>query len=353
MQPVLLHYNVPSWMNKAFGPTSQIFAYWQQIAIAFAVCFLVFMWVSGPPPIDPETGKPQEETRGTGLLWLSGLASLALGILLAGIGVVKLGKIQLHTYGVMVSAGFLVGIMLAIREGKRVNESPERILDLAFWVLIAAIVGSRVLHIVTEWPAYWADFQQVKRWQDWKLLRVWEGGLVFYGGLLGAIFAAWWFMTKNKMNFWKVADVAAPSIALGQVFGRLGCFSAGCCHGKAGLVPWSVTFTQGLAPRGIQLHPTQLYEALATLLIFVGLLWIRSRKRYHGQVLIWYMLTYSIARFTIEIFRGDPGRGYLFQYDLFTSIPKIEILSTSQFVSICLFVLGLIFMARRNKPQSA
>ncbi len=348
MHPVLISFKVPAWMVHYFGPSSVIFAYWKLLAVIFAVSFLAFFWLSEPPV-------SKEEKVSVSWLWLTGLIALFTALLLGGIGLVKFGYVRLHTYGVLVSTAFLIGIMLSVREAKRVGEDPDDLLDLAFWVLISAIVGSRVLFIITEWRIYADDWQKIHHWMDWKLFKVWEGGLVFYGGFLGAILASWWFMRKHKMNFWKITDIVMPTLAIGHFFGRLGCFSAGCCYGKSCAMPWAVTFTQGFATKNTPIHPTQLYSAFGALTIFFILLWIRSNKRFHGQVLGWYLLLYPISRFTVEIFRGDADRGYLFQWDTFKQVVGPDLLTTSQFISIILFILGLIilFMRGRRSEVSA
>jgi phosphatidylglycerol:prolipoprotein diacylglycerol transferase len=328
MHPIILHIIIPKSWHPYFGPQSPLFSWWPIIAAIFAVAFLTWLWATSPS---------QDKYRRL-IIWIAAVISLSTGLFLLGIGLVQLGEIKLHTYGLMLSTGFLVGIALAVREARRVGENPEVILDLTFWILIASIVGSRVLYIIISWHEYTRDFG--------KLFRIWEGGLVFYGGLLGAIIVSVWFIKSYSLNFWKIADILIPSVSLGQCFGRLGCFSSGCCYGKpAYTIPWAVTFTDGLAPHNIPLHPTQLYESLGDLFIFFALIMLRTRKRFHGQILIAYLLLYSSLRFAVELFRGDAVRGFLFKYDLFPFISGVDILSSSQLVSLILFSVGLILFA--------
>jgi phosphatidylglycerol:prolipoprotein diacylglycerol transferase len=162
---------------------------------------------------------------------------------------------------------------------------------------------------------------------------------VFYGGLIGALPVAWWYARKHNLPPWPTADVLAPGVALGQAVGRLGCFAAGCCYGRPAEVPWAVTFkdiyttrTVG-TPLDVPLHPTQLYEAAATLLIFGLLIWMSRKKLFHGQVALAYVFLYSLARFVIEFYRGDAARGTVLG----------GWLSTSQFISI-LMVLAVLFV---------
>lgn len=331
MHPVLFHFKVPADWATLFGPKSAIFGRWQLLLVALIIGASMLMWAT-----DPERAKERRL-----YAWLGGIITLAAGLPLAGVGLVKLGEVKLHTYGVMISMGFLVGITLAAREARRAGHDPEKILDVSFWILIAAIAGSRILYILTTWQEYENDLG--------KLLRVWEGGLVFYGGLIGAVLASIWYVRKHNLSFWVIADFCIPSVALGQAFGRIGCFSAGCCYGKHLDASWAVQFTTGLATRGLPLHPTQLYEAFGNLMIFFLLLAIRSRKRYHGQALVWYLFLYPVVRFTVELFRGDKIRGYLFEMDLLNKIPGPDILTTSQIVSILLFALGLGCMTWLNR----
>jgi phosphatidylglycerol:prolipoprotein diacylglycerol transferase len=170
---------------------------------------------------------------------------------------------------------------------------------------------------------------------------------VYYGGLLLALGSAAWFIAKKHLPVWTVADLAAPGIALGQAIGRLGCLSAGCCYGKPTHVPWGTTFTDPYAydnvgvPLNVPLHPTQIYESVGTLALFLFLMWRLSRKHIAGQILMEYLILYSVLRFVIEFFRGD-DRGFVL-YGL---------LSTSQFIAI-LIVLGsaavYYFVIRRPK----
>lgn len=340
-------------MGWIFGGSSFVFRHWPIWAGIFTLSFLALMWVTGPVAPDPETGEVPEDPPSQRIVaWVSGAFAVVSGLLLAGVGFVYLEKVQLHTYGVLLSVGFLVAILFSLREARRVGEDPERILDIAFWILVSAIIGSRVLFIVTTWGDYWADLQKVPHWYQWKLFRVWEGGLVFYGGFLAALAVSLWYMHRNRMGLLKSSDILVPSVAIGQFFGRIGCFAAGCCHGKPSTLPWSVTFQEGLATPHIPLHPTQLYEASINLFIFIALLWIRSSKRYHGQVLAWYLLLYGVGRFTVEIFRGDAERGFLFAYDITPISQGYDILSTSQFISILFFITGLVIIFWRSKRPS-
>jgi phosphatidylglycerol:prolipoprotein diacylglycerol transferase len=341
MYPVLIDWKIPaSWGNLA-GPSSWLYAQWKLLAVIFGVVFVAYLWAT-----DPDQGHKRK-----GAAWLTSIASLILGGALALVGLVALGEVKLHTYGVMIAVAFLVGILLTIREGRRIGLDADRVLDLAFWILIFSMVGSRVLFIITEWSSYWSDLMLNKPLFQKKLFRIWEGGLVFHGGLIGGLLATFFYVRKYKLNFFLLADTVVPVVALGQFFGRVGCFSAGCCHGKPCDLSWAVTFPPGIAIPGA-LHPSQLYEASAVLLIFFILLWQRSIKRFHGQVVIVYLMLYAIVRFFLEIFRGDISRGFLFEFDFIQSAQGPDILTWGQMISLLLFALAFILIPLAKAYQA-
>jgi phosphatidylglycerol:prolipoprotein diacylglycerol transferase len=228
----------------------------------------------------------------------------------------------IHTYGFFIALGFLSAIFISKREARIAGEDPEKIADLIFWILVAAIIGSRIFYVIV----YWNDFYPNKLVDVFKL---WEGGLVFYGGFIGAVLVALGYSYKLKLNFLKMADVLSPAIPFGHFLGRLGCFSAGCCHGKACSLPWSVTFTnpESLAPLNITLHPSQLYESFANFLIFLFIINYKRFKKFDGQVFLSYIIIYAVTRSYLETLRGDYRGAEIF-----------GILSVSQTVAL---VLGL------------
>jgi len=242
-------------------------------------------------------------------------------------------ELPLHSYGLLIATGFIVGIAVAQRRARRQGLDGDRLGDLAFWILVSALVGSRLYFLAVNWNDYFGD----NAWIDLRgqrfprVLAVWEGGLVFYGGFMGAALTSWWYMRRHGMRFLPYADVLIPSVALGHFFGRLGCFGAGCCWGRAGHahLPWLARFPIGsmayqtfagranaaelLAPdrlTTVPVHPTQLYESFGELALFALLtLVVQPRKRFHGEVLATWLFGYAILRTTVEFFRGDVERG--------------------------------------------
>ncbi|MBI5848468.1 MAG: prolipoprotein diacylglyceryl transferase [Nitrospirae bacterium] len=247
---------------------------------------------------------------------------------------IKIGPLTIHTYGFMIASAFLLGLLLALRQAAREGLPKDKITDLGFYALFSGIIGARILFIATNWP-HFAEHPV-------DMIKIWEGGLVFYGGVIFALPTVIIYVKRQGLKLWQTIDVWAPSIAIGHALGRLGCFCAGCCYGKPADLPWAVTFSnpESLAILGVPLHPTQLYESAAELLNFAILILIRKKKTFHGQVFWMYVLNYSIIRALIELFRGDIERGFV--------MPGI---STSQGISIVMFTTAVAFLVRlkRNK----
>ncbi len=246
----------------------------------------------------------------------------------------QFGKITIYTYGFFVALGFLTGITLAKYEAQRLGEDPEKITDLSFYILISAIIGARIFYVFTMPETFFSD--------PLEIFKIWNGGLVFYGGFIAAAITAVIFLKKKNMPLWKTADILAPSLAIGHSLGRIGCFFAGCCYGKVCDLPWAITFThpETLAPMNIPIHPTQLYSSFNNLCIFFILWYLRKRKKFDGEVFWIYVLIYGLTRSFIEMLRGD------FRGDTFFGI-----LSLSQTIGISLSFIAagmLIFLNKRR-----
>ena len=252
----------------------------------------------------------------------------------------ELGPFTVYTYGVLLAAAYLLGLQLAIARGRARGLDQARVLDLGIYIIISALVGAKLLLVLTDFRSFLASPRS--------LLELARSGGVFYGGLILAVVVALWYIRRIGLPLWTTCDVFAPGIALGHVIGRMGCFFAGCCYGRPTSVPWAITFDDPLAagnvgtPLHVPLHPTQLYEAGAEALILIFLLATESRgRRFPGRTFWLYMLLYAVSRYIIEMFRGDP-RGSVLMF------------STSQFISLILAPLAIImllYLGRRKTPS--
>ncbi len=196
---------------------------------------------------------------------------------------------------------FVAGLWTAAQRGVRDGLTPEQVLDLGPWLIVGSILGARTLYVITFWRAQFAS----KPFPD--VFMVWRGGLVFYGGLIGAALACILYARFRRISLWKLADAVAPSIALGYVFGRIGCLMNGCCYGRPCGLPWAITFGQAAngPPPGVPLHPTQLYDSRLNLGLYLALAALYRRKKYDGQVFATYLVGYALLRSFVEVFRGD------------------------------------------------
>ena len=238
---------------------------------------------------------------------------------------------HIYTYGVLLAAAYLLGLQFALVRARTRGLDPKRVMDLGIWIIISALVGAKLLLLLVT------DFQTSGTTRRSCSTCAREAG-VFYGGLIVAVTVALWYIRRVGLPLWTTCDVFAPGIALGHVIGRFGCFFAGCCYGKPTTVPWAITFTDPFAaanvgtPLNVPLHPTQLYEAGAELLILVLLLATERKGRpFAGRTFWLYMLLYAISRFIIEFYRGDE-RGAVGPF------------STSQFISLILAPLAIVML---------
>jgi phosphatidylglycerol:prolipoprotein diacylglycerol transferase len=219
----------------------------------------------------------------------------------------QLGPITVHWFGVCIALAFLAGMWTATKRAPLAGIAGEHIADLVVpWLLIGGILGARIMFIMT----YWKDEFVGKPW--WEIFMIQRGGLVFYGGLIGASLAVIIFARIKKLSLWKLADILAPSIALGSMFGRIGCLMNGCCYGRACELPWAIRFPSSHYTGGHPVHPTQIYDALLNLTLYLGLAWaFRHRQKFDGQIFAIYLMCYAITRSTVELFRGDYSDAHL------------------------------------------
>jgi len=212
----------------------------------------------------------------------------------------EVGGFSLHTFGLLVGLGFLAGLWIANRCGRRAGIPEGAISDLVVpWILFGGMIGARIVYVVSYWDEQFAGHPFAEVFQ------VWKGGLVFYGGLAGAALTAIAYMRYKRLPLWRVADCLAPGIALGHVFGRMGCFLNGCCYGRPSSLPWAVRFSTDVIPFNGSVHPAQLYEAALDLALCAALVAFHSRRRFDGAVFAVYLMAYAVIRTITEWFRGD------------------------------------------------
>jgi len=252
-------------------------------------------------------------------------------------------RFAIHSYGVMAMIGFLAALFVARWRARRAGLLPDEVTDICVWALLAGIVGSRIAYVLQN-TDYFFDTAR-PGWSVLDLLKIWQGGLVFYGGLIGALVVTLLLLRAKKLKTLPVLDVLTPSLALGHAFGRIGCYLHGCCYG----VPvhqgaWygcvfprdSLPYLTGvgaplyIAP-GTPLWPTQLVSAFDLFCIFIILSLFFRHQRRSGEVTALYLLLYSTERFIVEFFRGD------------THLPGQ--MSEAQWISIGIFIAGAALMA--------
>lgn len=236
-----------------------------------------------------------------------------------------IGPFTIYGYGLMIGIGIVAAYLTAERRAAKLKLDPEKIFGLVIWCLVSGYLGSKILYCLTvvdrilEDPGY--------------ILRTIQNGWVVYGGLLGGILGGWLYCRHKRVKFLSYFDLALPSVALAQAFGRIGCFLAGCCYGKQTSGPLAVTFTHSAyAPNGVPLIPTQLISSALDFMNFFALVYLAKRKKAEGQVGGWYLIFYSIGRFFLEFLRGDAERG------------SVGSLSTSQFIAIFTLAGGILLL---------
>lgn len=253
---------------------------------------------------------------------------------------VDLGWFEIRSYGFMLALSFLLGIYVAGHRAKRFGVKPQLILDLSVYIIIASVVGSRLLYVAFHAGDYANPLE---------IFALWRGGATFYGGLVLSVLVSYVFISRKKLSFLQVADVVSPSIALGLAFTRVGCFLSGCCYGKPTLSSWGVDFppsteagqsaadaARALGLESIHLHPTQLYSSFYGLVIFATVLLAGRFTRKRGATFGLLLVLYGISRFVVDFFRFyEENARVLFS------------LTFNQLISIGLFLLGVYLLARK------
>ena len=250
----------------------------------------------------------------------------------------QLGSLTITWYGVMVATGFLIGLWTASRRALSGGFASEQILDLGPWLIVGTIIGARTLYVISYWNEQFAG----RPWTE--IFMVWRGGLVYYGGFIGATLAGILYARRKAMPMWKLGDVMAPSIALGSVFGRIGCLLNGCCYGRECDLPWAIHFPAGhqTYPHGV--HPTEVYDSFLNLILYLFLAWLYRRKKFDGEVFAAYLIGYAVFRSIVELFRGDYPQHYLGGWA-----------TPAHLVSIGILCVGVVlwFVLPKTRTQSA
>lgn len=232
----------------------------------------------------------------------------------------SIGPFTAHSYGLLIAVGIIAAYLVIMRRAKRMHIDRSHIDLLVAWGLLGGILGAKILYWIT---------QIGNIIKDPKILLNITDGFVVYGGIIAGIFAGYLYCRKKQLRFSQYLDLIIPSVALAQGFGRIGCFMAGCCYGAETASAFGVVFpSSSLAPGGVRLIPTQLISSGLDFILFAILISYAKRKKADGQVAALYLILYSAGRFALEFFRGDLARG------------SVSILSTSQFISIFIFIIA-------------
>jgi phosphatidylglycerol---prolipoprotein diacylglyceryl transferase len=247
----------------------------------------------------------------------------------------KIGSLTVHWYGILVAMGFLAGLWTASRRARLVGISVEQVYDLGPWLIVGGILGGRILYVISYWKEDFAanPFPEI--------FMIQHGGLVFYGGLIGAILTGMAYLRWKKIPVWGMADVLSPSIALGSAFGRIGCLLNGCCYGRPCDLPWAIRFPATHETGGMPVHPTEIYDSLLNFAFYCFLAWLFRRKKFDGQIFATFLVGYAILRSFVEYFRGDYPVHYLG-----------GIATPAQLISMGIVAVGLTLMFVLPRPPA-
>lgn len=239
-----------------------------------------------------------------------------------------LGPLKIYAYGTFLALAFIVATLVAGSLARKKGRNPNVIVEAALYIVIGAIVGSRILYVILD-PGPYLE-------RPLYILELYEGGLSLHGGILGGLLAGFIVAMRRRVPFWPYADIVAPTIALGTGIARVGCFLNGCCYGTLSDVPWA-TLTR-YAP-GLR-HPAQIYEMLMDLVLFGYLAARLRRPNYDGQVMLHYVIGYSIVRFIAEFFRDS---GYV--------VANLSLAQVASVIIILVFLCLTLLVSRKGRPE--
>jgi phosphatidylglycerol:prolipoprotein diacylglycerol transferase len=248
----------------------------------------------------------------------------------------ELGSLKVYSYGVLIACGAIAGVAYMYLRGKKeIGLTIDQANSLFLFIFLAAFVGGKVFLFFEDPSRYTGHWG--------KLLT--GSGFVFYGSFIFAVPTMLWFFRKNKLPVFTMLDIMAVTTCIVHIFGRLGCFMAGCCYGQPTLMAWGVTFTDPACdadPKNVPLHPSQLYEAGYIFLVLLVILYFRGRRVFYGQLFLTYLILYAFGRFALEYFRGDASRGYIID----------GYLSHSQFIAMVIAAITLYFFVRLSSRNN-
>ncbi|MBE9914920.1 prolipoprotein diacylglyceryl transferase [Paenibacillus donghaensis] len=235
-----------------------------------------------------------------------------------------IGPITIYGYGLMIAIGIIAAYQVLITRAEKRHLERCHMSSITLWALLGGFLSAKLLYWITQGKNM-MDHPEIL----WNL----STGFVVYGGIVGGILSGYIYCKMKGLNFLQHLDLFVPSIALAQGFGRIGCLLAGCCYGEETHGWFGITFHDSeLAPNGVKLIPTQILESVFSFALFFVLIVLAKRKKPDGFIASLYLLIYSLGRFIIEFYRGDIIRG------------SVGILSTSQFISLLVFVATCLIM---------
>lgn len=237
----------------------------------------------------------------------------------------KIGSLEVYSWGFTLSLAVLAGTFLLYRQAPKIGLKQDLVIDMAIWLVVGGVVGARLFYVFVYEPGTYLK-------QPYLIFALWQGGLVYYGAIIGGFIAGVWFVRKNRLSFWPLADLVAPPLALGYGIVRIGCFLNGCCYGKP-----TNSFLGVVFPHldDWARHPTQIYSSLLGFTLFIVLLTFQRKKSFDGQVFLLFLILYGIGRTAIESLREN--------------LTVFGPVTVSQLISILIIIIAGVFYRRRRQ----